>query len=149
MPRKNGGGASPQDTAQQLRITIGVFKRRVQETTGVGDLSESQLRVLARLERHGPATTAELARREQMTPQAMGTIIGWVTKQGYVERVPDATDGRRVHLHVTAAGLSAVHSGRSAIVERMSQALETAFTPAEVSVLSSAVPLLQRLSDLI
>ncbi len=35
-----------------------------------------------------------LARRAGMTPQAMGELVGYLERQGYVRRVPDPTDRR-------------------------------------------------------
>jgi DNA-binding MarR family transcriptional regulator len=54
-----------------------------------------QLTALSRLDRLGPSATAELARREQITPQAMGATIASLERRDLVTRQPDAGDGRR------------------------------------------------------
>ena len=136
-------------TASQLRISIGAFKRRARDAIVEGELSKSQLRVLARLERHGTATTAELARAEQMTPQATGAIVGILERLGLVIRTADGADRRRVILTIADAGRLSVHSGRSALVDKMTSALIESFTPEELAALDRAAPLIQRLSDLL
>jgi DNA-binding MarR family transcriptional regulator len=123
--------------------------RRVHETAREGDLSSPQLTALSRLDRLGPATTAELARREQITPQAMGATIASLEQRGLVARSPDAADARRSILALTPAGLTAIQSGRSALVDRITTALEASFTPDEIAVLGAATPLIERLTDLL
>ena len=50
---------------------------------------------------------------------------------------------------VTAAGQQTVWSRRAARTERLAQALTSGFAPAEVARLAAAVPLIERLADLI
>ncbi|MCW2933875.1 MAG: transcriptional regulator, MarR family [Actinomycetia bacterium] len=136
-------------TATRLRVSMGAFKRRAHETATEGDLTGPQLTTLSRLDRFGPATTAELARREQITPQAMGATIASLEQRGLVARTPDAADGRRSILTLTPVGQTAIHSGRSAIVDRMAAALEESFTKEERAVLEAAAPLIERLAELL
>jgi DNA-binding MarR family transcriptional regulator len=136
-------------TATRLRVCMGAFRRRAQEAVTEGDLTGPQLTTLSRLDRFGPATTAELARREQITPQAMGATIASLEQRGLVARTPDAADGRRSILTLTPAGLTAIHSGRSAIADRIAAALEESFTKDERAVLEAAVPLIERLAELL
>jgi DNA-binding MarR family transcriptional regulator len=51
---------------------------------------------LARLDRNGAATSSELARVEQISPQSMGATMSALEARGLVARDPDARDGRRV-----------------------------------------------------
>ena len=137
------------ETANRLRIATGAFKRRVQEATSAGELSNPQLTALSRLDRLGPMTTTGLARREQITPQAMGTTIASLEKLGLVARSADASDARRSILSLTAEGRAAVHSGRNAVVDRVTAVLEDSFTDTEIETLSAAAPLLERLAELL
>ena len=82
------------ETANRLRIATGAFRRRVQEATSTGELSNPQLTALSRLDRLGPMTTTGLARREQITPQAMGTTIASLERLGLVVR-SDGEHGSR------------------------------------------------------
>jgi hypothetical protein len=47
--------------AQELRALLGKLKRRLREQAHVGDLTPSQVSVLLRLEKDGPATASSLA----------------------------------------------------------------------------------------
>jgi DNA-binding MarR family transcriptional regulator len=144
-----GSGEPVRATAARLRVAIGAFKRRAQETAREGDLSSPQLTALSRLDRLGPTTTAELARREQITPQAMGATIASLERRGLVVRGSDDADARRSVLALTPAGRTAIHSGRSALVDRLTAALEGSFTADEVALLDTATPLIERLADLL
>src|ERR1700734_2008090 len=87
--------AAIRETATRLRVGVGAFNRRTQETLAEGDLTAPQLTALSRLDRLGPSTTAELARREQITPQAMGITIASLEQRDLVLRRPDSGDGGR------------------------------------------------------
>jgi DNA-binding MarR family transcriptional regulator len=137
------------ETANRLRIAIGAFKRRIQEATSVGELSNPQLTALSRLDRLGPMTTAGLARREQITPQGMGATVASLEKLGLVTRSADASDARRSILRLTPEGEAAVHSGRNTVVDKVTAALEDSFTDSEIETLSAAAPLIERLAELL
>ena len=137
------------ETAGRLRVAIGAFKRRVWEASAAGELSGPQLTALSRLDRQGPVTTAELARREQISPQAMGATIASLEDLGLVARSADLADGRRSILSLTPEGLAAIRSGRNALVDRITVVLEESFTVEETEVLNAAAPLIQRLADLL
>jgi DNA-binding MarR family transcriptional regulator len=64
-------------------------------------------------------------------------------------RGADAADARRSVLALTPAGRTAIHSGRSALVDRVTAALEASFTADEVALLGAATPLIERLADLL
>jgi len=59
---------------------------------------------MSRLEKNGPATTADLARAEGVKPQSMGATIAALEELGMVERKPHPTDGRQVNIELTAKG---------------------------------------------
>jgi DNA-binding MarR family transcriptional regulator len=137
------------ETAYQLRIAIGAFRRRVQDTATARELSNPQLTALSRLDRLGPMTTAAMARREQITPQAMGVTIASLEKLGLVARNADAADARRSILSLTPEGQAAIHSGRNAVVDRVTAVLEESFADPEIGILSAAAPLIERLAGLL
>jgi DNA-binding MarR family transcriptional regulator len=137
------------ETASRLRVAIGAFRRRSEDRLAEGDLSIPQLTALSRLDRLGPMTTAGLARREQISPQAMGTTIASLEKLGLVARSADAADGRLSILGLTREGLAAVHSGRNAVADRIVAVLEESFTDEETEILAAAAPLIERLADLL
>jgi DNA-binding MarR family transcriptional regulator len=141
--------ATVRETATRLRVAVGALKRRTQETLSEGDLTVPQLTALSRLDRLGPSTTAELARREQITPQAMGTTIASLEQRDLVLRRPDSVDGRRSILSLTPAGQAAIGSGRSAIVDQLAVVLAQSFTSEEIATLDSAARLIERLAELL
>lgn len=147
----SGTGETPEirETANRLRVAVGGFKRRAQDTRAVGNLSSPQLAALSRLDRLGPMTTAGLARREQITPQAMGATIASLEKLGLVARSADDADGRRSILSLSPAGLEAVRSGRNAVADRITVVLEESFADEETEILAAAAPLIERLADLL
>ena len=59
----------------ELSLALGLLVRRIRSAAPVGlqELSWTQKAVMVRLEKDGPATTAELARAEGVKPQSMGT----------------------------------------------------------------------------
>ena len=77
----------------------------------------------------------------------MGATLAALEARGLVARRPDPADGRRVVLSLTDAGRQALRDKRSARVEQLAQALSRGFTPAELSQLMAAAPLLERLAQ--
>jgi DNA-binding MarR family transcriptional regulator len=137
------------ETAAALQLSIGLFKRRVRETARGGELSAPEMSVLSRLDRHGPGTTAALARWEQITPQAMGATVAALEARGFIARTPDPQDGRRSILSITTAGERVLRAGRNALADQMAAALARGFTVGEVEQLRVAAPLIERLAQLI
>ena len=93
---------------------LGQLVRRFRRAAGSHDLSLTEWSVMARLDRHGPATTADLARSENMKPQSMGTTIAALEAAGMVERKAHPTDGRQMNIQLTAKGLSVRNSAKDA-----------------------------------
>jgi DNA-binding MarR family transcriptional regulator len=85
---------------------IGLFLRRMRATAASQELSMTESVVMARLEKDGPTTTADLARAEGMKPQSMGATIASLEEMGIVERKPHPTDGRQVNIELTAKGIA-------------------------------------------
>jgi DNA-binding MarR family transcriptional regulator len=73
--------------------------------------------VLVHLDRAGdsPLTSAELARRLEMTPQSMSALLHGLIDAGWVERGGDARRGQRVDVRVTAAGREALAAAGPAV----------------------------------
>ncbi len=92
-------------------------------------------------------TAAGLARREQISPQAMGATIASLEKLGLVARSADAADGRLSIPGLTPQGMAAVRSGRNAVVDRIVAVLDESFTEEETEILAAAAPLIERLAD--
>jgi DNA-binding MarR family transcriptional regulator len=132
--------------AGDLRVAVGRLVRRLRQAHEPGELTLSEVSVLARLDRDGPATPTVLATCERVKPQAMGTTLAALEQRDLVARMPDPEDGRRVTMSITDAGRRLVLDRRSASLQRMTRAL-AGFTPEELRRLMDAVPLIDRLAD--
>ena len=85
---------------------VGLLVRRVRAAAASQELSMTESTVLARLDKNGPATIADLARAEGMKPQSMGATISSLEAMGLIERKPHPTDGRQMHIELTPNGLA-------------------------------------------
>ncbi|RDV00658.1 MarR family winged helix-turn-helix transcriptional regulator [Trinickia dinghuensis] len=128
-----------------LTLVVGQLLRRLR-SANPGDLNMSQSSVLARLEREGPMTTADLARAELMKPQSMKTILAGLEEEACVEREPHPTDGRQILFAITRKGLDERKRRTAAKREWLLAKLEQ-FDPKDVATLAAAIPLIKRLGD--
>jgi DNA-binding MarR family transcriptional regulator len=135
------------EVAVSLRTSIGLLVRRVKQPRAEGDLTLPESSALSRLDRGGPATAAELARQEQISPQSMGATLAALQERGWIERRADPDDGRRIVLSVTAAGAEMLHNRRSRRTRQFADVLSEHFSPAELALLNQAAPLLERLAE--
>jgi DNA-binding MarR family transcriptional regulator len=135
------------EVAAAIQVSVGQFKRRLQQAQVPGDLSASEISALARLDRGGPTTPSALAKLERITPQSMGATLGGLEGRGLVARRPDPDDGRSVVLSVTDLGLELLRSRRSARTEQLATALSVGFSQSELATLLSAAPLIERLAQ--
>ena len=133
--------------AAALRVSIGLLLRRLRQVRVEGELTLPESSALVRLDRGGPTTPGELAKLEQISPQSMGATLAALEAHGLVERGPDPRDGRRVVLSVTEAGRAVLLDRRNERTRQLAQALSAGFTPAELSQLMAAAPLLERLAQ--
>jgi len=133
--------------AAELRVLVGQLKRRLREQSSLGDLTESQIAVLRRLDSEGPATVTTLARAEGMRPQSMGANIAALEAAGLVSGAPDPNDGRQTILSLTAACRERVKAGRMAREDWLFRTLQSKLAPAEQEQVARAVKLLQRLVE--
>ena len=132
--------------AAALRVGIGLLVRRLRQVPDGGDLTIPETSALSRLDRGGPATSAALAKQEQISPQSMGATLAGLEARGLIARTPDPDDGRQILLAPTDQGLDALRSRRNARTELMAAALREHFTAAERRQLAAAAPLLERLA---
>lgn len=133
--------------AAEIRVMAGQLRRRLREQSSLGDLTESQLGVLRRLDSEGPATVSVLARAEGMRPQSMGANIAALETAGLVSGTPDPDDGRQTLWSLTAACRERVKAGRIAREDWLYRTLQSKLTAAEQAELARAVELLKRLVE--
>lgn len=145
--KATGKAKTNEALANELRIGIGLLLRRLRQVPAADELTLPEAAALARLDRYGPATASELAKREQISPQSMGATTAALEARGLVERRPDPDDGRRQILSPTEAGARTLHSRRNARTKAMAAALDAEFSAAELEALRAAAPLVERLAQ--
>lgn len=83
---------------------------RVRELDAFPEVRASHLAMMPHLDLEGTRAT-ELARRMDITKQAVGQLVAELEQAGIVERVPDPTDGRARLVRFTDAGRAALLEG--------------------------------------
>jgi len=71
------------------------------------DVSNAQFKIMQRIGPNGTRLT-ELAKQAQVTKQTAAFLVDQLERAGYVERVPDPTDGRARLVQLTGRSRSAV-----------------------------------------
>ena len=133
--------------AQDLRALLGKLKRRLRDQAHVGDLTPSQVAVLLRLEKDGPATASSLARAEGMRPQSMAPVIAALESAGLVSGAPDPADGRQTLLSLTDTCRKWAAEGRAARQDWLTRMLQERLSPQEQGEVAKAIGLLKRLVE--
>jgi DNA-binding MarR family transcriptional regulator len=133
--------------AEDLRLLIGTLKRRLREQGQREDLPPSQIAVLLRLEKHGPATVSSLARSEGMRPQSMSAAVAALEQAGLVRGAPDPDDGRQTIMSLTESCRARLRTGRAARQDWLSRTITAKLSPREQQDLAAAVGLLKRLVE--
>ena len=146
MSAPSGTSISLETAVTELSLAIGQLLRRLRAESNPDELTWSQTVALARLEKAGPMTTADLARAESVKPQSMGATLAELEREGLVERHPHPTDGRQVLFALTAEGVEARRK-RSAAKQKWLLAAMAELDPAEQQTLMSAVALIKRLGE--
>lgn len=140
-------GSRASALAAELRGLIGKLKRRLREQANVGDLTVSQIAVLLRLEKDGPATASQLARAEGMRAQSMGPIVAALEAASLVKGSPDPSDGRQTIIALTDQCRDWIREGRAARQDWLSRTIDQRLSAGEQEQLAAAVVLLKRLIE--
>jgi DNA-binding MarR family transcriptional regulator len=146
-PSSQSPSESVSALAAELRALVGKLKRRLREQASTGDLTPSQVSVVLRLEKEGPATTSSLARAEGMRPQSMATVVAALEAAALVEGAPDPSDGRQTLMSLTDACRKMITDGRAARQDWLARTLQARLSAEEHERLAGAVELLKRLVD--
>ena len=84
----------------ELGILLFVANRALEQraldavvAAGITDITLAQARIAARIARDG-SRVSDLAEQARVTKQSAAALVEQLEKAGYVERVPDPTDGR-------------------------------------------------------
>lgn len=134
------------ELARELRILVGRLRRRVKEVADTYELTASQLAVLSRLDRDGPATASDLAAAERVRPQSMAATLAALDERGWLVRTQDPGDGRKQQLSLSDAAREHLSDSRQVRDEWLGQALRDRYTDAERATIAQALELLGRLT---
>lgn len=86
-------------------------------------LSAHQARILDHLDAVEPTSLSDLARHSGVTPGTMSIAIERLVRKGYVLRVRDRNDGRRVNLTLSASGVRIQEASSVLDVERVKRVM--------------------------
>jgi MarR family transcriptional regulator, organic hydroperoxide resistance regulator len=87
------------------RIYFACHTRHVRDPVSHRLLSRHQASILDHLDELDPTTVNDLARHMGVTPATMSLALDRLERKGYVARLRDNPDRRRVHVRLTAAGV--------------------------------------------
>ena len=133
--------------ASELRGLVGQFKRLFRDQASLGDMTLSQVAVLGRLDRDGPATVSSLARVAGVRPQSMGATVAALETAGLVSGAPDPNDGRQTIWSLTPACREWIRLGRAAREDWLFHKIQQKLSSAEQTRLADGVALLKRLTE--
>lgn len=135
-------------TATDLRMATFRLARRLRRERAVDAMSDAHLAVLAGLRMHGRSTITGLAARERVATPSMTSTINGLAEQGFVVRIPDEDDRRRVHVEITDAGADIVAETIRRRDEVLAEVLaELDFTDEELTTLREASALMRRVAE--
>lgn len=137
------GSLSSVDEVNRLRLVLLRTARNIR-THSIGDVTQSQVAVLATLSRHGESTIGQIAEHEHVQPPSASRIVSHLERKGLVVRRTDGVDRRRAVIALSPAGeeyLSEVRrAGTSWLGSRLAELDDD-----ELDRLGSALPVLERL----
>ncbi|WP_168217877.1 MarR family winged helix-turn-helix transcriptional regulator [Occultella kanbiaonis] len=111
------------------------------------DVPAAQARLLALVERAGPARISDLARADRTSQPTMTTQVQRLEDLGWVSREPDPTDGRAALVGMTEAGRAALREVRAARERALEPSLAQ-LSAAERADLEAGIAVMRRLVEL-
>lgn len=137
---------SPADTASHLRNAIVRTARRLRQEGAeeTGGMTATAVSALATINRSGPLTPSEIADIERVKRPSMTRTLGYLEREGLIERTQDPTDGRSFLVAINDAGrerMARLRRRKNAYLARRLRDLD----PEEVETLARAAELLERM----
>jgi DNA-binding MarR family transcriptional regulator len=132
------------DLAEDLRQAVGKLVRRTRSATS--GLAPAHAQTLGYLDREGPMTIAELARRRGVRHQGQSRTVFELEDRGYVVRAASPDDARASVITITSFGESVLLIDRRARSSWLSNAIRADLSSEERDVLAQVPALLERLT---
>ena len=131
------------DTTLAVRRLISASQELTVRTAQRTGMNLSDMTAVMQLSEHGPLGIVELARRLGVSSPATTVLVDRLERAGYVERVPDPADRRRVRIVDTPAGRAATLQAWLPAIETIDEVCRSFSEPEQVV----ARDLLARLAD--
>src|SRR6476469_8533588 len=112
------------------RIYFACHTRHVRDPQNQRLLSRHQASILDHLDEIEPTTVMDLAGHMGVTAPTMSLAVDRLERKGYVVRLKDAKDRRRVHVRLTSAGVR-VREANSVLDPVRVETLVSRLTPEE------------------
>lgn len=113
----------PQIVMDSLRRIVQALRESTRQSEQANRPTPAQLLVLKRIEGHDGISVNELAALTFTHQSTVSEIVSRLETRGLVRRERAATDGRRVEIHLTVDGRSALVSSPLSAHEKLMQAV--------------------------
>ncbi|KQR26524.1 MULTISPECIES: MarR family winged helix-turn-helix transcriptional regulator [Curtobacterium] len=130
--------------AAELRQSIGRVVRAARREADA--LPATHATTLGFLQREGPMTIAELARRRGVKHQGQSRTVGELAGLGFVDRAASDTDRRATVIRITDAGRAALQHDTDARTDWLAEALRQETDAEERALLSRLPELFERVA---
>lgn len=135
-------------TATELRLAIFRLARRLRRHRAVDGVTDAQLAVIGHLRMRGTQSISALAEHERVASSTMTSIVNGMVELGWVLRVPDPADARRVQIELTDAGSEVgIETIRRRDASLARDLAELDFTEDDLAALRAASALIRRVTD--
>ena len=104
----------------------------------------NQFAIMAILSDEESMTFSEIGKRLSIIKQQLSPLIDHLEENGFVKRVPDAKDKRRIRIKMTAKGRRFINDHQNKIKDRLETTLTT-FSPEEIKEFDSSLQTLMKL----
>ncbi len=133
------------DDVNRLRLVLLRTARKIR-THSLGDVTQSQVAVLATLRTHGDSTIGQIAEHEHVQPPSASRIVSNLERLGLVVRQSDSADRRRALIGLSPAGEEYLAEVRRAGTSWLGSRLDR-LADDELARLGAALPVLERLLE--
>lgn len=137
--------SSPSDVSEVDRLRLVLLRlARLIRTNSSGQITPSQLAVLATIVRNERLTVGQIAEYERVKPPSASKIVGALEQAGLVERRVDPHDRRCAHIAATSEGAAYLDGVRAAGRTWLASRLDTLDSD-QLTAIGAALPALEYL----
>jgi DNA-binding MarR family transcriptional regulator len=131
-----------------LRTVVGRMIKKLRKESATGQqLSLTERSTLSLLDQHKSMLPSELAAMEKITNQSMSAILNHLLELGYIIRTASETDGRKVHISLSAEGEKTLLQVRNERDQWLANAVAGTCTDEEQELLKKLIPILTKIVE--